>query len=153
LASKAASEGRIEGMNLYPLQMPRYKPANIAIYFSEVGDLGFGVAGLTHSMAEREGFSMLVGGSSVADRYPASMPGVREIYGRLIFCRQSLQLLGGQVVGGHTTGKLVNAIGIAIQTRAIAQESISFQFGPYPRVTGAEPPLIAVTEDALQEPP
>jgi NADH oxidase (H2O2-forming) len=57
---------------------------------------------------------------------------------------------GAQVVGGRTTGELVNAIAIAIQTRATAAEIITFQLGAHPRLTGAEHPLITATEDALQ---
>lgn len=149
LASQAASEGRIAGMNLYGLRLPRFNAGNVAVYISEVGNLGFGAAGLTYFQAEEQGFLLLVGEASVADRYPASMPGTREIYCRLIFSKESLQLLGGQVLGGRTSGELVNAIAIAIQTRATATEIVTFQLGAHPRLTGAEHPLIAATEDAL----
>jgi NADH oxidase (H2O2-forming) len=137
-------------VNLYSLQLPRTNVGNVAVYFSEVGNLGFGVAGLTYVRAEQEGFSVLVGEASVADRYPAGMPGIREIYCRLIFSKESLQLFGGQVVGGRTTGELVNAIGITIQARVTATEIISFQFGAHPQLSGSEHPLISATDNALQ---
>jgi NADH oxidase (H2O2-forming) len=137
-------------MNLYAIRLPRFNAGNVAVYISEVGNLGFGAAGLTYSRAEEQGFDLLVREASVADRYPSGMPGTREIYCRLIFSRDSLQLLGGQVVGGRTTDELVNAIAIAIQTRATATEIMTFQLGALPRLTGAEHPLITATEDVLQ---
>lgn len=150
LASQAAAEGRLAGMNLYALQLLRYNAGNVAVYAGAVGDLAFGAAGLTATMARRAGFSITVGEANVLDHYPSTMPGTSKVHCRLIFSKESMQLLGGQVVGGPTTGELVNAIGIIIQARATATEIASFQMGMHPRLTSSAHPITEATGDALR---
>ncbi len=150
IASQAAAEGRIAGMNLYGLRQPRYNAGSVSIYASEIDGLAFGVAGLTQHQAEQEGFPILVGEARLPDHHPASMPNTTEIYCRIIFAADSLQILGGQVLGGATTGELVNTIGLAIQMHASAPDLASMQFGSQPRLTPSLHPLVAATGDALQ---
>ncbi len=150
IASQAAAEGRIAGMNLYALRQPRYNAGSVSIYASQIDGLAFGVAGLTQHQAEEEGFPILVGETRLPDHHPATMPGTTEIYCRVIFAADSLQLLGGQVLGGASTGELVNTIGLAIQMHASATDLASIQFGSQPRLTPALHPLVAATGDALR---
>nr|MDD3760468.1 FAD-dependent oxidoreductase [Acidithiobacillus sp.] len=150
IASQAAAEGRIAGMNLYGLRELRHSAGSVSVYASEIDGLAFGVAGLTQHQAETEGFPILIGESRLPDHHPASMPNTTEIYCRVIFSAESLQLLGGQILGGATTGELVNTIGLAVQMRATAPDLASMQFGSQPRLTPSLHPLIAATGDALQ---
>ena len=150
LASQAAAEGRIAGMNLYALRLPRANAGSIAVYASQVGDLAFGVAGLTEESARAIGFEVFTGSSRLPDHHPASMPGTHEIFCRLIFDATTERLLGGQVIGGPTTGELVNIIGVAIQLHATAADLASFQFGSQPRLTAPVHPIVAACGDALQ---
>ncbi len=62
----------------------------------------------------------------------------------------SLQLLGGQITGGLTTGELVNTIGLAIQMHATAADIATMQFGSQPRITPSLHPIVAATGDALK---
>jgi pyruvate/2-oxoglutarate dehydrogenase complex dihydrolipoamide dehydrogenase (E3) component len=78
------------------------------------------------------------------------MPNTTEIYCRIIFAADSLQILGGQILGGATTGELVNTIGLAIQMHASAPDLASMQFGSQPRLTPSLHPLVAATGDALR---
>jgi len=150
IASQAAAEGRIAGMNLYGLRELRHSAGSVSVYASEIDGLAFGVAGLTQHQAETEGFPILIGESRLPDHHPASMPNTTEIYCRVIFSAESLQLLGGQILGGATTGELVNTIGLAVQMRATAPDLASMQFGSQPRLTPSLHPPIAATGDALQ---
>jgi pyruvate/2-oxoglutarate dehydrogenase complex dihydrolipoamide dehydrogenase (E3) component len=150
LASQALAEGRIAGMNMYATRLRRLNAGTVSIYAGQVGDLAFGVAGLTAAMAEREGFDVIVGEAKTTDRYPAKMPGKTDVYCRLIFSRECMQLLGGQIIGGRTTGELVNEIGLAIQTRCTAADMATLQFGCHPRLTAAVHPISAATGDALR---
>jgi pyruvate/2-oxoglutarate dehydrogenase complex dihydrolipoamide dehydrogenase (E3) component len=150
IASQAAAEGRIAGMNLYGLRQLRYNAGSVSVYASQIDGLAFGVAGMTQQLAEQEGFQILVGETRLPDHHPASMPGTTEIYCRVIFAADSLQILGGQILGGATTGELVNTIGLAIQMHATATDLTSMQFGSQPRLTPSLHPLVAATGDALR---
>ncbi|WP_075322811.1 NAD(P)/FAD-dependent oxidoreductase [Acidithiobacillus albertensis] len=150
IASQAAAEGRIAGMNLYGLRQLRTNAGSVSVYASEIDGLAFGVAGLTEHQAEQEGFPILSGEARLPDHHPASMPNTTEIFCRIIFAADSLQILGGQVLGGATTGELVNTIGLAIQMHATAPDLVSMQFGSQPRLTPSLHPLVAATGDALQ---
>jgi pyruvate/2-oxoglutarate dehydrogenase complex dihydrolipoamide dehydrogenase (E3) component len=150
IASQAAAEGRIAGMNLYGLRQLRSNAGSVSVYASEIDGLAFGVAGLTQHQAEQEGFPILSGETRLPDHHPASMPHTTEIFCRVIFAADSLQILGGQVLGGATTGELVNTIGLAIQMHATAPDLVSMQFGSQPRLTPSLHPLVAATGDALQ---
>jgi pyruvate/2-oxoglutarate dehydrogenase complex dihydrolipoamide dehydrogenase (E3) component len=151
IASQAAAEGRIAGMNLYSLRLSRYNAGSVSVYSSEIDGLAFGVAGLTQAQAVAEGFDILIGESRLPDHHPASMPNTTEIYCRLIFSKESMQLLGGQITGGQTTGELVNTIGLAIQMHATATDIATMQFGSQPRLTPSLHPMVAATGDALRK--
>ena len=151
IASQAAAEGRIAGMNLYSLRLSRYNAGSVSVYSSEIDGLAFGVAGLTQVQAAAEGFDILIGESRLPDHHPASMPNTTEIYCRLIFSKESMQLLGGQITGGQTTGELVNTIGLAIQMHATATDIATMQFGSQPRLTPSLHPMVAATGDALRK--
>ncbi len=149
LASQAAAEGRIAGMNLYGLQLLRHNVGDIAVYAGAVGELAFGAAGMTAAAARRADFSIVIGEADCLDHYPAAMPDTVPVHCRLIFARESLQLLGGQILGGPTTGELANAIGFLIQTRATAADIASFQTGMHPRLTAASHPITEAAWSAL----
>lgn len=150
LASQAAAEGRIAGMNLYALRLPRANAGTIAVYASQVADLAFGVAGLTEATAREIGFEVFTGISRLPDHHPATMPDTHEVFCRLVFDANSERLLGGQVIGGPTTGELLNIIGVAIQLHATASDLASFQFGSQPRLTAPVHPIVAATGEALR---
>lgn len=151
LASQAAAEGRIAGMNLYALQLLRHSVGDIAVYAGAVGDLAFGAAGMTAAAARRSGFAIVIGEAEVLDHYPAAMPDATPVHCRLVFARDSLQLLGGQILGGATTGELVNAIGFLIQTQTTAPEITSFQTGMHPRLTAASHPISEAAWNAMTQ--
>ncbi|HFQ89459.1 MAG TPA: NAD(P)/FAD-dependent oxidoreductase [Desulfobulbus sp.] len=151
LASQAAAEGRIAGMNMYALQLLRHNAGSVAVYAGMVGDLAFGAAGMTAEQARRTGFSILVGEARGLDHYPPAMPDTHEVYCRLIFARESLRLLGGQILGGPTTGELANEIGFLIQNRVTATEIASFQTCMHPRLTASAHPITEATTDVLRQ--
>lgn len=151
LASQAAAEGRIAGMNLYGLKLPRTNAGTIAVYASQIDDLAFGVAGLTENTAREIGFEVFSGDVRLPDHHPSSMPGTHEIHCRLIFDANSERLIGGQVVGGPTTAEILNIIAVAIQLRANATDLASFQFGSHPRLTAPVHPIVAATGEALRQ--
>jgi NADH oxidase (H2O2-forming) len=152
LASTAAAEGRIAGVNLFGLRNERYNAGTIAIYASQIGDLAFGCAGITARAAREEGFEVIVGRVEVPDHHPPTMPGTRMMSSLLVFSRSGL-LLGGQVVGGVTTAEVLNAMGIAIQARLSVHDLVGLQFGSHPRLTAPAHPIALCALDALRQMP
>lgn len=150
VASQAAAEGRIAGMNLYALRQIRHNVGSVSVYASEIDGLAFGVAGLTQSGAEAEGFTVVYGEARLPDHHPASMPDTTQLFCRVIFAADSLQILGGQVLGGPTTGELINTIALAIQAHVTATDIATMQFGSQPRLTPSLHPLVTATGDALR---
>lgn len=148
LASNAAAEGRVAGMNLFELQQPRYNTGSIAIYASQIEDLAFGCAGMTATAAEQEDMPVIIGKASVPDHHPPTMPGTKIMDCHLIFSLQG-HLLGGQVIGGNTTAEVLNAIGIAIQAKIVVSDLVTFQFGSHPRLTAPAHPIVLAASDAL----
>jgi len=149
LASQAAAEGRIAGMNMYALQLLRHNAGSVAVYAGMVGDLAFGAAGLTASRAQQTGFPIQVGEARGLDHYPPAMPESHKVYCRLVFAAHSLRLLGGQILGGPTTGELANEIGLLIQNRATAMDIVSFQTCMHPRLTASAHPITEAASDTL----
>jgi NADH oxidase (H2O2-forming) len=75
LRSRAAAEGRIAGISLYALHGPRFNADSIAVYASQVGDLVFGVAGLTEAQAGEHGFLVYRGEVRMPDHHPSTCRG------------------------------------------------------------------------------
>jgi len=150
LASQAVVEGRIAGMNMYALQVLRHNAGSVAVYAGMAGDLAFGAAGLTASRAQQAGFTIRVGEARGLDHYPPAMPGSHKVYCRLVFAARSLQLLGGQILGGPTTGELANEIGLLIQHRATAMDIVSQQTCMHPRLTASAHPIAEAAGEVLQ---
>lgn len=148
LASTAAAEGRVAGMNLFSLVNERYNVGSIAIYASQIDELAFGCAGMTAHAAMEEGLEVVVGRSQVPDHHPPTMPGTQLMDCLLVFSSSGL-LLGGQVVGGPTAAEVLNAIGIAIQAKLGVYDLVTFQFGSHPRLTAPAHPIALASLDAL----
>jgi NADPH-dependent 2,4-dienoyl-CoA reductase/sulfur reductase-like enzyme len=135
LASTACAEARIAGMSLYKLSAVKTFGGTIAIFSTVLGDTGFGVAGLTEDMARKEGFDVVVGSFEGVDKHPGTLPNTNKQMVKLIAARDSGIILGGEVVGGPSTGELINIIGLAIQNKMTVNSLLTVQIGTHPLVT------------------
>ena len=135
LASIACTEARIAGVNLFN---KRYaNPGAIGVFSTVIGERAFGCAGLTEAMAKREGFDVVIGESTAADRHPGSIPGAVATKVKLVFSRDDGLLLGGGVSGGTGVGELVNVISACIQSHMTAYDIVLFQMGTQPCLTAS----------------
>lgn len=135
LASIACTEARIAGVNLFN---KRYtNPGAIGVFSTVIGERAFGCAGLTEAMAKREGFDVVIGESTAADRHPGSIPGAVATKIKLVFSRGDGLLLGGGVSGGTGVGELVNIISACIQSHMTAYDIVLFQMGTQPCLTAS----------------
>jgi pyruvate/2-oxoglutarate dehydrogenase complex dihydrolipoamide dehydrogenase (E3) component len=72
---------------------------------------------------------------------------------KLIAGRENGMILGGEVMGGSSTGELINIIGFIIQNRMNINTLLTSQIGTHPMLTAspAAYPLIKAAEKIAQE--
>ena len=152
LASTGASEARIAGMNIFDLKVIRQNKGSIAIFSTSLGEISMGAAGLTEYQAASEGFQFIVGKCSGLDHHPRKLPGAK-VQMKLLFSTRSGVLLGAQIVGGKTTGEMINILGLAIQKSMTAAELATMQYGTQPLLTAGPGlyPIVLSATDALEK--
>jgi len=150
LASTACAEARIAGMNLFKLSAIKTFSGTISIFATALGNTGFGVAGLTETMAELENFDIVTGVFEGIDRHPGTLPDTHTQFVKLIVGKESGVILGGEVSGGLSIGELTNTIGIIIQNRMTINSLLTAQIGTHPLLTASPAgyPLIKAAENA-----
>lgn len=146
LASIGTMEARVAGANLFRLRHRSECP--IGVFGTVIGDLAIGSAGMTEREANRAGFEVVTGEAEAPDKHPASMPGTSNLAVKLIFEKDTRTLLGGQVYGSMTAGKVANFIGALIQKRMRADEIVTFQVGTHPMLTAS--PISHQVENAAE---
>jgi len=153
LASIACAEARVAGMNLYRLSTVKMVGGTVSIFSTAIGEIGFGAAGLTETRAIKEGFDIVTGTFEGADKHPAVLPGAHKQIVKLIVARESGTVLGGEVVGGPSTGEITNLIGLVIQNRMTVHSILTMQIGTHPLLTAPPTayPLIKASEDAIKK--
>ncbi len=146
LASIGTMEARVAGANLFRLRHRSECP--IGVFGTVIGDLAIGSAGMTEREAKEAGFEVITGEAEAPDKHPASIPGTRNLAVKLVFEKDTRVLLGGQVYGSMTAGKVANFIGALIQKRMRADEIITFQVGTHPMLTAS--PISHQVENAAE---
>lgn len=150
LASTACAEARIAGMNLFKLSAIKTFSGTISIFATAIGNTGFGVAGLTETIARQEGFDIVTGVFEGIDRHPGALKDTHTQFVKLIVGKESGVILGGEVSGGLSIGELTNTIGIIIQNRMSINSLLTAQIGTHPLLTASPAgyPLIKAAENA-----
>lgn len=153
LASTACAEARTAGINLYKLSVVKTFSGTISIFSTALGDTGFGVAGLTESRARAEGFDIVTGVFEGMDKHPGSLAGTHKQMVKLVVGCESGVVLGGEVVGGSSTGELTNLIGCIIQNRMDINAILTAQIGTHPLLTASPAgyPLVKAAEMASRK--
>lgn len=148
LASTSCAEARIAGMNLYKLSTVRSFGGTISIYCTAIGNTAFGAAGVTENLANERGFEVITGTFEGVDRHPGTLPDTRPQAVKLIAARDSGIVLGGEVIGGKSTGEITNLIGFIIQSRMSVDAVLTAQIGTHPLLTAPPTayPLIKAAE-------
>jgi len=135
LASIATMEARIAGANLF--ETKRENPGVIGVFSTAIGDLVLAVAGLTENAARESGFEVATGTAEAPDRHPGSMPGMTKMMVKLVFNRNTGEVIGGQARGGPSVGELINTVSACIQKKMSANDIAMFQLGTHPAVTAS----------------
>jgi len=146
LASIGTMEARVAGANLFRLRHRSECP--VGVFGTVIGDLAIGSAGMTERGAKEAGFDIVTGEAEAPDKHPASIPGTSNLAVKLVFEKDTRVLLGGQVYGSMTAGKVTNFIGALVQKRMRADEIITFQVGTHPMLTAS--PISHQVENAAE---
>lgn len=151
LASTGASEARIAAMNLYNLNIVRQSKGSIAIFSTSLRNIAIAAAGMTEKVASEEGFKVVIGKCDGNDRHPGKIPNCSSQSVKLVFMKQSGLLLGAQIIGGQSTGEMINLLGLAIQKNMTATELSTLQYGTHPMLTAGPGlyPIVLAAIDAL----
>ena len=135
LASIACSEARIAGANLFHM---RYKnPGAVGVFSTIIGERAFACAGLTERAARQDGYHVVLGESTAPDTHPGGMPGSVPTRVKLLFSKDSGDLLGAGISGGKSAGELATVISACIQSRMTAYDLALFQMGTHPALTAS----------------
>ena len=153
LASIACAEARVAGMNLYKLSTLKSISGTIAIFSTALNGTGFGAAGLTETIAKKEGFDVITGVFNGIDRHPGVLNSPHKQIVKLVAGRENGMILGGEVMGGSSTGELINIIGLVIQNKMSINTLLTSQIGTHPMLTAspAAYPLIKAAENVAQK--
>jgi len=153
LASTACAEGRIAGMNLFRLSAVKTFSGTIAIFSTSINGHSMGAAGLTEAQAIKEGFNVVTGTFEGMDRHPGKLPNMHKQIVKLIVAKESGVIIGGEAIGGPSTGELVNLIGFIIQSRTNIYTLQTAQIGTHPLLTAspAAYPLINAANMVAQK--
>lgn len=135
LASTACSEARVASMNLYKLSALKTFTGTISMFCTTIGETAFGAAGVTERMANESGFDIVTGTFEGIDKHPGTLPGTHKQIIKLIATRESGVLIGGEVIGGPSTGELINILGIAIENRMMIVSILTAQVATHPLLT------------------
>jgi NADH oxidase (H2O2-forming) len=146
LASVATMEARVAAANLFTRR--RHAPCPIGVFGTVIGELAVGSAGFTERTASQEGIDVIVGESTSVDKHPGSLPGAQSLTVKLIFMKESRELIGGQAYGSDKAGYVVNCIGSLIQQKMRADEISIFQMGTHPKLTPS--PIAHQIENAAE---
>jgi len=134
LASIAGMEARIAGANLFEL---KHKNDGVVGTFSTIiGDLAFGVAGLTENAAKDAEIDYIKAEGTTFDKHPGLMPNTSKMHLKLLFSKSD-EIIGGAVYGGSTAAEFTNIIASMIQQRLKIEEVVKFQMTTQPALTAS----------------
>lgn len=153
LASTAANEAKIAGVNVFTLRLVKENKGTISAFSTKIDGIAFAAAGLSETQAKAEGFDMVIGEFTTMDKHPGSLPNAKNIKMKLIFSRYSGVIIGAQISGGESIGEMINILSLAIQKGVTASELNTFQVATHPLLTASPVsyPINAAALDAVSK--
>lgn len=151
LASTACAEARLAGMNLFGISAIKTFSGTISIFATALGKTAFGVAGITEKEAKEIGINYVTGSFEGVDRHPGSLSDTSKQFVKFVVAKDSGVILGGEVIGGLSSGEMTNTIGIMIQNRMNINSLLTAQIGSHPLLTASPAgfPMIKAAEMAV----
>lgn len=148
LGTTAVKQGRVAGINAaggYAVF-----PGVLNSTVSRMFDLEIGVTGLNTIQAEKYGFRVFTGSVTWKTR-AEYYPGAKSIKVKLIFERESLRIIGGQIVGGEFVAPRIDSLALAIQARMTVFDIVSSDTCYSPPLADTWSPITLAAESALSK--
>lgn len=150
LGSNAGQMARILGLNLGGIRKPFSGVINIAV--TKIGDFAVASAGLTEKDAENEGIEVITGFGESTCMY-ANMPNHKKVWIKVIYHKDTLQLLGAEFLGKFNPAGFAEAAGQLIFAKADLYDIISSHYSSHPELTPktSHPYLVFASESVLKK--
>ncbi len=147
LGTVAVRQGKVAGINAaggYAIYQGTLCSAVTRMFDFEVG-----VTGLNEFFAKRCGFETVVGkvvSKTRADYYPGALP----IRVKLVIDKESMRVIGGQIVGGEEVTQRINALSFAIQKQMTVYELAKADTCYAPPLNETWEPMVLAAEMAIR---
>ena len=135
LASVATSEARIAGANLY--SSVHQNCGAISVFSTMISGRAFAIAGLTERVAKEKGMNVVIGRAKGPDTHPGGMPNSSITNVKLLFAKETGEILGGSISGGRPVGEMINVVSACIMHRMTTNDIVKFQMGTHPALTSS----------------
>jgi NADH oxidase (H2O2-forming) len=117
---------------------------------TQLFDIQIGVTGLTEFFAKKEGIETVTG--TIASKTRADYyPGAKPIKVKVIVEKESLRIIGAQIIGGEEVTQRINALSFAIQKHMTARELAKADTAYAPPLCETWEPMVLAAEMALMK--
>jgi len=147
LGTVAVRQGKVTGINAAG-GYAAY-PGTLCSAVTRMFDFEVGVTGLNEFFAKRCGFETVAGkivSKTRADYYPGALP----IRVKLVIDRESMRVIGGQIIGGEEVTQRVNALSFAIQKQMTVYELAKADTCYAPPLNETWEPMVLAAEMAIR---
>ena len=139
LAGPANKQARIAADNIVGNRVSEYKGSN-ATSIVKVFDFAFASTGINERVAKAEGINyekVIISASSHASYYP----GAKSLILKVIFDKDSLKILGGQILGADGVDKRIDSLSTLIYKDGSILDLVDIDFAYAPPFGSAKDPL------------
>ena len=139
LAGPANKQARIAADNIVGNRVSEYKGSN-ATSIVKVFDFAFASTGINERVAKAEGINyekVIISASSHASYYP----GAKSLVLKVIFDKDSLKILGGQILGADGVDKRIDSLSTLIYKDGSILDLVDIDFAYAPPFGSAKDPL------------
>lgn len=150
LATNAIFQGKTAALNAVGIERVFAGAVNTCV--TDLFGLRIGTAGIREEDAAKAGMHTVSGTGVSRDAYPM-FENSSEVKVRLLFQRENMVVLGGQVAGMHGVAERLDLIALAIRQRLNATDLAELNHCAHPLQSGvpAHNPIVMAAEDAIRK--
>ena len=150
LATNGIFQGKTAALNVIGIERVFAGAVNTCV--TDVFGLCLGAAGIREEDAGQVGMDVVTGVGVSRDAYPM-FSGSREVKVKLVFDREDLVVVGGQVAGAQGVAERLDLIALAIHQRLKPADLAALNHCAHPLQSGvpAHNPIVMAAEDAMRK--